>query len=385
MRHDRLMSTLDFREITFSRGEGSWLFERESGRPYLDFFCDVGTSSLGYASMEQRLALLALYDGFVPLHSPNLYGHEARDLAAKRLCERTDMDKVFFCNSGAEAVEAAIKIARLWHYKNGDGRRYITSYRGGFHGRTLATLAAGDGPTYHREGFEPLPEMFDHFDSLADLEKLSSTPPAAVLLSPVFGNNDVLEYPDGWLLELQRWCEKHGTLLIFDEVQTGSGRSGLEYTYAQRLGLKPDIICLGKGVAMGVPVGACLARAPYSDTFTPGTHFSTFGGNPLCCTFVNGMLNWATPSHLGEVEDKGQVLREALARLPYAKNVRGVGMLCAFDLESDGIDFSKRCLDLGLLIGAFRRGPGPVKVTPPLNITIRDLDHGLSLMASVKV
>ncbi len=381
MKHPHLMSTLDFRDVTFGSGHGSHLVEPKTGKAYLDFFADVGTACLGYASEEQRRVLMRLLNGHIPLHAPNLYRHEERDRAAERLTARTGMDRVFFCNSGAEACEAAIKLARLFHHKRRTSqlepaRSLIVGYEGGFHGRTLATLAAGDGPPYHREGFGPLPGEFAKFKRIANIPPYA----AAVILAPVFGNNDVVVYPDGWLEELRDYTTRHGILLIFDEVQTGAGRAGLHYTYAQRVGVQPDILTLGKGVAMGVPTGVCLARGGAADAFTPGSHFSTFGGNPLCCAFVNGMLDWTTPEALELVEQKGHALRDMLEACEWAQNVRGPGLLLAFDLDVDCLRFSQECLKRGLLVGAFRPGPGPVKVTPPLNITRAEASAGLAIM-----
>jgi acetylornithine/N-succinyldiaminopimelate aminotransferase len=382
MKHPHLMSTLDFRDgATFGPGAGTHLVDIQSGKPFMDFFCDVGTSSLGYASPEQQMVLMRLLREHIPAHAPNLYLHSERDRAAQRITAFTGMDRVFFCNSGAEAAEAAIKLARLFHHKLGTGRHVIATYKGGFHGRTLATLAAGDGPPYHSEGFGPLPEGFMHFRDISEIPRDA----AAIMLAPVFGNNDVIVYPEGWLSELREYANEHGILLIFDEVQTGAGRSGLHYTYAQRVGIRPDILTMGKGVAMGVPTGVCLARGRVADTFTPGSHFSTFGGNPICCAFVNGMLDWAENAqrlNLDRVEEKGQRLRARLGEMPWAKNVRGVGMLLAFDLETDTLDFAKRCFSQRLLVGAFRAGPGAVKVTPPLNCTLDDIERGVELMDS---
>lgn len=391
----RLMSTLAHRDITFVRGEGSCLVD-EHGKRYLDFFCDVGTSSLGYSDPLMAGALRQMLDQGIPPHAPNLYGFQERDRAATRLCLATGMDRVFFCNSGTEAAEAAIKLARLWQWQMAGGRSRadggallapskarttIYTYAGGFHGRTYGALAAGDGPKYHTEGFGPLPEGFKHFKTLDQID----TDAAAIMLAPVFGNNDVQMYDSEWLLQLRRMATEMGALLIFDEVQTGAGRTG-RMTYNQRLDsaqgggslVEPkgiaDIITLAKGIAMGAPVGAMLAREPYGSTFTPGTHFSTFGGNPLGMVFLNGMLDWLERNsmHVGRV---GVALMEGIAAMGFKP--RGIGLLWAFDCDVDTIALSHACLEEGLLIGAFRAGPGAVKLTPPLNISINDLRVGL--------
>lgn len=372
--HQYLMSTLDFRDVTFQSGEGAVLFS--DGKKYLDFFADVGTASLGYNSPEQQHALARMIGQGIPLHAPNLYRFAERDRAAEGLCKLTEMDKVFFCNSGTEAVEAAIKLARK--YQDGAKSRHtIWSYKGGFHGRTYGGLSAGDGPRHHYAGFGPLLEGFEHFTEIGEIEPDA----AAVMLAPIFGNNDVAPYPPEWLHELRLYTKANGILLIFDEVQTGSGRTGAP-TYAQKIGVKPDIITLAKGLGMGCPVGAALATSEVASAFTPGSHFSTFGGNPLSCVFVNEMVGWlSNRRNLEEVNQKGVIIRKALQEMEWPKNVRGEGMLIAFDMDKDGLEFSKVCLTGGLLIGAFRAGAGAVKVTPPLNTPLDQIYRGLAIMA----
>lgn len=392
-----LMDTLDFRGRMFDRGRGPWLHSPDDDVEFLDFFTDVGTASLGYDAPEHQEVLKRLIDG-VPIHAPNLYRSPERERAAKRLCQATDMHRVFFCNSGTEAVEAAIKLARLVQMRRhgprvaGDEtiigekplkgaltpKRYkIASYTSGFHGRTLGSLACGDGPVYHEWGFGPEPEGFVKFEQIHHIP----TDAAAVVLAPVFGNNDVQTYSELWLRDLKAYCRQHGILLVFDEVQSGSGRCGQTFTYGQRIGVMPDIVTLAKGIGMGFPVGACLARGEAAKAFKPGTHFSTFGGNPISCAFVNGMLDWATEDKLSNVTHMGEFIRSELRTFPFAKNVRGVGMLNAFDIEEDTIEYAAACMEAGVLIGAFRSGPGPVKVTPPLNIEYDQAKLGLSRMA----
>jgi len=372
------MGTVEYRPVTFSSGNGPWLYvyhDGETKTDYLDFFCDVGTSSLGYGGKEQQDVISRMYH--LPAHAPNIFGFDERDRAARRLCEMTQMDRVFFCNSGAESVEAAIKLARLWSYKKGCGADHIYSYVGGFHGRTYGALSAGDGAPYHYEGFGKMLDGVFHFK---EAWEITDPETCAIILAPCFGNNDIREYPDGWLKDLREFCDNNGILLIFDEVQTGSGRTGM-MTYAQRCGVKPDIMTLAKGIGMGAPVGAMLASADIAEVFTPGTHFSTFGGNPLSCAFVNGMLDWLErPGNLESVNRKGEFIKETLQRFGWAKNIRGPGMLIGFDIDIDTSEFAARCLENQLLIGAFRKGPGAVKISPPLNIEKEDIIKGLTIL-----
>lgn len=380
----RLMDTLAFEPVTFRSGNGAYLYD-DKGKKYLDFFCDVGTASLGYGHPTTRFAMERMIREGIPLHAPNRYGFHERLLAAERLCKATGMDRVFFCNSGTEAVEAAIKCARLFHWNRAldndrdpaHMRREIWSHAGGFHGRTYGGLSAGDGPAYHTEGFGVLLDGFHKFRSFDQI------PPnaAAVILAPVFGNNDVRLIETRLLKWLRDYCSLNGIVLIFDEVQTGSGRSGGPgITYAQKIGVQPDLITLAKGVAMGAPVGALLANARLGGTFTPGRHFSTFGGNPLSSVMLNAMLDWLSSDEYSAVESMGAYLEDLLKAFPWAKNIRRVGMLLAFDYDGDTVALARAALAEGLLIGAFRNGPGPVKLTPPLNARALIIAEGVRLL-----
>lgn len=369
-----LMNTIKRRPVTFVRGEDARLFD-EAGKGYLDFFCDVGTSSLGYNSPQQKLALEVAAKH--PIHAPNLFGYKLRDSAAARLCAATEMDKVFFSNSGAESVEAAIKLARLYQAQRGGLRRTIYTQPGSFHGRTLATLAAGDGPPYHNDGFGPAPGKFRKF---ADVSHIDFKDAAAVLVSPIRGNNTVEAIPLGDLQFLREECSKHDVALIFDEVQSGSGRTCEFMTYHQKIRVKPDVVTLAKGLAMGAPVAATLARGAFADVFTPGTHFSTFGGNPFCCAMLHGMLDWVEQcGHRAEMI--GMAAEQFLKQLPDVVDFRRAGALIAFD-HPNPLALADLCLEYGLLIGAFRDGPGVVKITPPLNISARDMGDGLNIVSN---
>lgn len=374
-----LMNTLNFLPgRVFVGGRGSWL-EDQDGDTVLDFYADTGTASLGYHPPEMEAVLRRILEQHLPAHSPLVVRHEERDRAAYRLRNACDMDRVFFCTSGAEAVEASIKCARKTQWDRGQGHRVdVYAWRDAFHGRTLATLAAGDGPTYHHTGFGPLPAGFKRFYDIDDIRPDA----AAVLLAPVMSNYTLIVYPDGWLRDLRAYCDKHGILLIFDEVQTGSGRTGGRLTYGQKIGVMPDIVALAKGVAMGLATGACLARGDAANAFTPGSHFSTFGGQPVAMAFVNGMLDYLlSPGAVDDIDDKGAYIRGKLAELRWPRDIRGAGMLNGFDIDKDKMAFAAECFKRNLLVGAFRPGPGPVKLTPPLNIRRSEIDWGMAVMA----
>lgn len=375
----RLMDTVLRKPVNFNSSMDNKLVFRSSvsTEQYLDFFCDVGTASLGYGSIEQEHVLRRMIDNGIPFHAPNLFGFEERDLAADELCDATDMERVFFCNSGTEAVEAAIKLARKFPSEGkifNQRKTSIWSYNGSFHGRTYGALAAGDGPKHHYKGFGQLPPDFYHFTALDEIDFRFA---AAVILAPVFGNGDVREYPMEFLYDLQERCRQTSTTLIFDEVQTGSGRSSCAaMTYAQDKNLRPDVITLAKGLGMGMPVGAMLARGPVASAFTPGSHFSTFGGNPISCVAIRGMLAWLR-SNMDQRSFSARTLRDELEKLPWVKKLRGPNMLLAFDTDVCTMKLAEAALEHKLLIGAFHPGPGVVKITPPLNITAREILDGV--------
>jgi acetylornithine/N-succinyldiaminopimelate aminotransferase len=381
----RLMDTIEPRGgLKTTSGNGPYFYAKKEGgkeEVYLDFFTDSGTASLGHGCEEHTLAL-EMSANF-QLHALNLFDNELRDEVAEIVCSAVEMDRVFFCNSGTEAVETAIKLARKYQSDRRSGpsmapvKNEIWSIRNAFHGRTYGALAASDGPEYHYNGFEPIPFGYKKF---VGMEEIDFTLAAAVIISPVFGNNDVRLYDVGYLKELKRCCDESGTLLIFDEIQTGCGRTG-DYTYAQSVGVNPNILTLAKGFGMGFPVAATFADEEVSKAFTPGTHFTTFGGSPMALCHVAVMFEWLR-HYLSSVVNTGNVMMGDLRMIPGVENVRGVGMFIAFDLIHGGAkEFARRCLEKRLVIGAFR--DNPVKITPPLNITIDEWREGLSVMKTI--
>ncbi len=380
----RLMDTIKSIEgFKTTSGSGSYFYAKVNGKEeaYLDFFTDSGTASLGHGCEEHVLAL-EMSANF-SLHTLNLFNNELRDEVAEIVCSATNMDRIFFCNSGAEAIETAIKLARKYQADRRPRistepiKNEIWSIKDSFHGRTYGALAASDGPEYHYKGFEPIPFGYKKFSRLDDIDFDLA---AAVIISPVFCNNDVRLYNVEYLKELKRRCDNAGTLLIFDEIQTGCGRTG-NYTYAQSIGIKPNIITLAKGFGMGFPVAATLADEEIAKAFTPGTHFSTFGGSPMAMCHVVMMFEWLR-INLDLIRIKGSLMRNDLRALRCVENVRGVGLFIAFDLISGNAkEFSRRCLEKKLVIGAFR--DNPVKITPPLNINELDCKKGIDIISYV--
>jgi len=375
------MNTLSPRGgITVTRGEGSF-FEGEvddQRKWYLDFFTDSGTASLGHGGNEHVLAQMKMSG--LPLHALNLFDHEIRNEVAAKVCKATGFDRIFFSNSGAESVETAIKLARKYQAdkthaeRDGATKDAIWSIKGAFHGRTYGALAASDGPKYHFDGFHPFPESFYTFEEIDDINFRLA---AAVIISPVYCNNDVRLYGSSWLAELEERCKDTGTLLIYDEIQTGCGRTG-EYTYAKVAGTRPDITVLAKGFGMGFPVAATLAREEVASAFTPGTHFTTFGGSPPALAHVYTMFEWLE-EHRKDIRAMERRMREGLGGRDWINGpVRGIGMFLAFEIDGDAMKFADSCLESGLIIGAFRSNP--VKITPPLNLKVSEWEQGLRIM-----
>lgn len=371
----RLMRTIEFRKRKIVGGEGAYLIDR-FGRRMLDFHSDTGASGLGYNHPAARAALQTLLDKRLPIHSINLYPFAEREETAERLCDATGMDKVFFCNSGTEAVEACIKLARLNKYP--ENRHEIWSLKKGFHGRTYASMIATDGPEYHTKGFGPHLRGFRKWDwdDIAEINPYA----AAVLMSPVLGHHDVMPYTRKQLQSIRDYCDEHGILLIFDEVQSGSGRTGA-HLYAQKVGVMPDVVALGKGIACGFPAAACLARGDAAETFTPGTHYSTFGGSPSSCVFVNAMLDYLTPQFLASVDERGEFIRNEMRKLGWFRTVIGEGLMIAGYADIDAKEFAERCEKENLIIGAWRTNP--IRVSPVLDISYEDIEKGIRIMDRV--
>jgi acetylornithine/N-succinyldiaminopimelate aminotransferase len=276
-------------DLAFARGEGAWLISTTNER-YLDFSGGVAVNVLGHA--HPRLLAALNEQAQKVWHVSNLYRVPEAERLADRLCAASFADLVFFCNSGAEAMECSIKVARKHHAASGHPDRYrIITFEGAFHGRTLATLAAGGNKKY-LDGFGPVAEGFDQvpFGDLEAVKRTIGPATAAILIEPIMGEGGVRVVPNQFLQRLRGLCDEHGLLLMFDEVQAGVGRTGRFFAY-ERTGVKPDILALAKGLGGGFPVGACLATADAGKGMTPGTHGSTFGGNPLAMAVGNAVVD----------------------------------------------------------------------------------------------
>jgi acetylornithine/N-succinyldiaminopimelate aminotransferase len=384
-RNDAVMGTYARQDLVFAHGQGSWLTTVEGVR-YLDFGSGVAVNALGHA---HPALVAALTEQAAKLwHTSNLYRVEGQEELAGRLTQLTFAERIFFCNSGTEACEGAIKVARRYHFVCGrPERRRIMTFSGAFHGRTLTALAAGGNEKY-LEGFGPEAGGFDHvpFGDHEALEKAIGPETAAILIEPIQGEGGVRTVPPHCLAGLRALCDKHGILLLLDEVQTGVGRTGKLFAH-EWAGITPDVMAIAKGLGGGFPVGAILATAEAAKGMTPGTHGSTFGGNPLAMSVANAVLSIvAEPAFLDAVRLKSLRFKQALARLKdqfpdLVEEVRGEGLLTGLKLHP-GIapgEVVKAATDEKLLlVGA---GDNTVRVLPPLNVSDDEISDGAERIA----
>ena len=370
-----LMQTGRRLPITFVRGQGCLLYD-DAGRAYLDLVAGIAVNLLGHAHPEVAAAVGAQSRKLI--HASNLYFTEPQVELARRLVELSFPSRVFFCNSGAEANEAAIKIARKWGAKNRDGAFEIITTYGSFHGRTLATVTAG-GQHKYSDPFKPLPDGFVHvpYNDLDAIKSATGEKTVAVMLEPVMGEIGVIPAQPGYIAGVRKWCDEHNLLLILDEIQTGLGRTGRWFAH-QHHGITPDVMTLAKGLGGGVPIGACLA-APRADVFEPGDHGSTFGGNPLACTAALTVLTVIERDGLvGHAAEMGEMLHGVLAGLG-AKTVRGLGLMQAVEFaEPRAKAFQQACLESGLIVNAV--DDNSIRLVPPLIISAAEIDQAQATM-----
>lgn len=379
-----LMQTYARQPISIVRGRGSKVYDLE-GREYLDFVGGIAVNVLGHGHPDLVQAIQRQAAQLI--HTSNLYYTEPQVQLAKTLVELSFADRVFFCNSGAEANEAAIKLARRYaHNKYGADRFEIITMKNSFHGRTLATITA-TGQDKVQKGFEPLMPGFGYafFNDFATIEALTNERTAGIMLEPVQGEGGVYVADQDYLKRLREFCTKRDILLIFDEVQTGMGRTGTLFAY-QQLGVTPDIMTLAKGLAGGVPIGACLAKESVASAFVPGAHASTFGGNPLACAAALAVCRVLLEgSVLDQAKRMGEYLAKGLAdckdRYRVVRDVRGIGLLQGMELTIDAKTVVADCLARGVLINA--AGERVLRFVPPLIITQREIDKLLETLATI--
>lgn len=363
--------------VTFVRGEGCTLYD-EKGRAYLDMGSGIAVNALGYGD-EAWIGAVCAQAGALA-HASNLYYTAPQAALAKLLCERTGMARVFFGNSGAEANECAIKVARKYAAdRAGEGARpVVVTMRNSFHGRTLATLAATGQEAFHHT-FGPFPQGFRHVppNDAAALERaLDEGDVCAVLLETIQGEGGVCCLSDGYLRRAREMTGARDVLLMVDEVQTGNGRTGKLFGY-QWAGVVPDVVTTAKGLAGGLPMGACLLGEKVKDTLTPGSHGSTFGGNPVCAAAALSVQSRLTEAFLREVEEKGDYLMRELASAPGVESVTGRGLMLGVQSGRNAGELASALLRRGV---AALTAKTKLRLLPPLVIPWSDLERAVSII-----
>ena len=369
--------------VAFVRGEGCKLWDAE-GKEYLDLFASLAVMNLGQChpavvkAVQEQVATLT--------HISNLHHTVPQARLAELLCKNSFGDKVFFCNSGAEANEASIKLARKYGVDKRDGRYEIITVLGSFHGRTMATIAA-TGQEKVRQGFGPVLEGFRYvaYDDLAAMEAAVSEKTIAILVEPILGEGGVVIPQPGYLKGVRDICDRHGLLLIADEVQVGIGRTGTLFAY-EHTGIEPDIMPLAKALGGGIPVGAMVARAEVAESLSLGSHGSTFGGNAVACAagvaVIETLLNDGVLENCQKMGayflSKLQVLKD---KFSFITEVRGQGLILGAELDRDGAGIAASCLEEGLLINC---AAGKVlRFIPPLIVTKDEIEQGMDILEKV--
>ncbi|QFY43423.1 acetylornithine transaminase [Candidatus Methylospira mobilis] len=370
--NDHIMPTYARLPVVFERGEGAWLWDNH-GKTYLDALSGISVCNLGHAHPAITKAIAEQAAKLV--HTSNLYRVALQEELADQLCAASRMENVFFCNSGAEANEAAIKLARRYGHQKGIDAPAIVVMEGSFHGRTLATLSATGNPKV-QEGFEPLVSGFLRapYDDIQALEELTDPDIVAVLVEPIQGEGGVrIPQPD-YLSRLRELCDQRGWLLILDEVQSGMGRTGKLFAF-QHAGILPDAFTLAKALGNGVPIGACLAQGVAASVLTPGKHGSTFGGNPLACSAALAVLKTLRKEKLvgraGALGDSlASGLRSALSGNPHVREVRNKGMMIGIELDQACPQLIVQALNQGLLINV--TADKVIRLLPPFILKVEE-------------
>ncbi|MBJ2270068.1 aspartate aminotransferase family protein [Pseudomonas sp. MF6772] len=373
-----LMTTYQPLALSFARGLGTRLWDQQ-GREYLDAVAGVAVTNVGHS--HPRLVTAISEQAGLLLHTSNFYGIDWQQRLAQRLARLSGLDQAFFNNSGAEANETALKLARLHGWKKGIEQPLVVVMENAFHGRTLGTMAASDGPSV-RLGFQRLPGDFIKvgFGDLTALDAVTREFGArivAVLLEPIQGESGVQLAPPGYLKALRAHCSQHGWLLMLDEIQTGIGRTGTWFAFQQE-GIVPDVMTLAKGLGNGIPIGACLARASVAKLFTPGSHGSTFGGNPLACRVGCTVLDIIEEQ--GLLENAARQGERLLARLrvelsehPQVLAIRGRGLMIGIELATPQRDLAERAArEQGLLLNVTRGKV--IRLLPPLTLDSKEVE-----------
>jgi acetylornithine/N-succinyldiaminopimelate aminotransferase len=379
-----IMGTYKRFPVVLVNGSGTQVWD-SNGKVYLDFVAGIAVCSLGHSHPKVVEAIQKQVE--ILTHVSNLYYIEPQIRFAKLLVENSFADKVFFCNSGAEANEGAIKLARKYaSEKMGSGKFEIITMKDSFHGRTLATVTATGQEKFHK-GFEPLLEGFKYvsFNDIKALDEAVTDKTCGVLVEPLQGEGGIRVPSDDYLKGVRKVCDEHGLLMILDEVQVGMGRTGVLFAH-EHYGIKPDIMTLAKALGNGFPVGALLATDKVASVFVPGTHASTFGGNPLA--MAAGVATLETILKDGILENCRKMSSYFIQKLkalqndhPVIQDVRGKGLIIGMEISMEGSDIVNRCLDRGLLINC--TSGNVLRFVPPLIVAEGDIDRAVDILGTV--
>ncbi len=364
MNYSGLLNTYTRYPVEFTSGNGAYLYD-ETGKEYIDFLCGIAVTGFGHNHPEIKEAVLKQINSF--WHVSNLFTSTPQQNLSKKLVKHSGLNSVFFCNSGTEANEAAIKFARKW----GKGKTEIVAADGAFHGRTYGSLSA-TGSTRFWEGFEPLVPGFKHvpYGDISAAESAVTSNTAAVIIESIQGEAGIIVPPQNYLKELRELCTVKNILLIIDEVQTGIGRTGKFFCY-QYEDIVPDVVTTAKGIANGIPLGAAICSEKVAEAIQPGSHGSTFGGNPVAVAAANKVVDLLTEEKLQEIANLGKILTDALhgLNLSQIKSIRGKGLLIGVEFV-EGIsskEIAAKLLDNGFLVGT--SGNSVLRILPPFIIT----------------
>lgn len=377
-----LMSTYSYLPVNLIKGDGVYLID-DNNKKYIDFTSGIGVNSLGYNNTKWVDAIKESVSTLQ--HISNIFLHETTLNLAKKLTEISNFNKVFFCNSGAEANEGAIKLARKYSFdKYGLNRNKILTLKNSFHGRTLATLTATGQDKFHNYYF-PFPDGFDYFEpnNIKDLLNKLDSNVCAIMIEAIQGEGGVNTLNDDFVKDIYKICKENDIILIFDEVQCGIARTGKLFGF-EHFNVKPDIVTIAKGLGAGLPIGGFLCSEKLSETFNYGDHGTTFGGNPVICSGALVVLNeLCNENSFKDINSKGNYLIELLKDInsPLIKDVRGMGLMIGIEVTVSPSDIQKKALDKGLLV--LTAGKNVVRLLPPLVISKEEIKEGFEILKDI--
>ncbi|QEK10942.1 aspartate aminotransferase family protein [Crassaminicella thermophila] len=383
MGKNNIMNTYARFDVIFEKGFGSKVWDIE-GKEYIDFVSGVAVNCLGHSHKAITKALSEQSENLI--HISNLYWNTNQFKLAKKLVDLSDHDQVFFCNSGTEAVETGLKLARKYGKMKNNNKNTILYMKNSFHGRTLGALAVTGQEKYQKD-FLPLMEGFDsvNFNDIEDLEKKINENTCAVIIEPIQGEGGIIKAEKAFLQKARELCNKFDALLIFDEVQCGIGRVGTLFAY-QSFGVIPDVICMAKGLGGGFPIGAVIAKKKAAIAFVPGDHGCTFGGSPLACAVSLAVLEELVDKGIiNKVNEKSKYfvdkLEELKCKYDVIESIQGIGLMLGIKVKKEPKNIVNKCFEKGLLlVGA---GKDVVRILPPLNVLEEEIDKAVTILEEV--